>query len=133
MNIYAKGNNSNPIHKFMRTKKEVKDNYWLAICAGARKLLVIIWYMLKNNTTWGHVKTPPEVRTKLGEIVKKKIKVFESKTNRYEKILERLNIDLDLLIEGMDVIDVDPGYLLHKLLKKEEFIEKKAEIIDVTP
>ena len=35
----------------MDIKKE-KDIYWLAICAGARKWLSIIWYMLRGDFEW---------------------------------------------------------------------------------
>ncbi|MHA1377668.1 MAG: transposase, partial [Candidatus Helarchaeota archaeon] len=52
--IYAKGNSSNALWNFMKSKYQdpKKDSYWRAICAAARKLLVIIWYMLKRNQEW---------------------------------------------------------------------------------
>lgn len=41
-NIYARGDESYPIYQFTKGKYETKGAYWLAICAGARKLLSIL-------------------------------------------------------------------------------------------
>ncbi|MBD3226871.1 MAG: transposase [Candidatus Lokiarchaeota archaeon] len=79
-NIYAKGNKNNPIKKFMLSKKNQKDNYWLAICAGARKLLSIIWYMLKNNLAWGKFKLNNEIRKALEGSIMRKIELFTNKS-----------------------------------------------------
>ena len=51
-NIYARGNPKNPIRASIKKIYERKDAYWLAICAGARKLLSIIWIMLTCQKKW---------------------------------------------------------------------------------
>ncbi|MFX1293472.1 MAG: hypothetical protein ACFFD2_01245 [Promethearchaeota archaeon] len=75
----------------MRSKKEAKDSYWVAICAGARRLLGIIWYMLKKGFQWGRIQPDPEVLETVKKIVTKKIKLFQSKLERYQQIWEMLS------------------------------------------
>lgn len=116
LNIYAKGNTSNPLHRFMRTKKEEKDSYWLAICAGARKLLVIIWHVLKKGFQWGRIKPDPEILKTIEKVVTKKIKRFRSKLKRYRQTWEMLSGQCNELFEGVQPIEKNPKYLLQTLL-----------------
>jgi transposase len=115
-NIYAKGNENNSLKKFMQSKKKQKDNYWLAICAGARKLLSIIWYMLKNNLAWGKFKLSNDIRLALEGSIMDKIKLFESKSKKYRKVLDRLSGKYDNLLEDLPKMDYTADYLLKTLL-----------------
>jgi len=90
-NIYAKGTPANPLYRFMRAKKEQRDSYWLALCAGARKLLVIIWHMLKKEFEWGKINPDIEVLEPVKRTISQKIKLFQSKLKRYQKIEEMLS------------------------------------------
>ncbi|MHA1231344.1 MAG: transposase [Candidatus Helarchaeota archaeon] len=105
--IYAKGKKTNPIKKYMLKIRERTDNYWKAICAGARKLLTIIWYMLKRNEYWGNFKIDDEIKEKLKEIFQHKIQLFQSKIGRYRKIMRRLNYGCDELLEGLNKIELN--------------------------
>jgi transposase len=52
--IYARGDTTHPIRQFVKAKYEQTQKYWLAICAGARKLLTILWYLLRRGEQWKH-------------------------------------------------------------------------------
>ena len=106
-NIYAKGKKTNPIKKYMLKIKERTDNYWKAICAGARKLLTIIWYMLKRSEYWGNFKIDSEMKEKLTEIFQHKIQLFKSKIRIYRKIMRRLNYSCDELLGGLNKMEVN--------------------------
>ncbi len=51
IHIYARGDKLHPVYRFIKAKYEEKGSYWLVICAGARKLLTILWYLLKHRRT----------------------------------------------------------------------------------
>lgn len=115
-NIYAKGGPLNPIRKFMLAKKEAKSSYWLAICAGARKLLAIIWHMLKKGFIWGNVRLTPKVLETMKTAVSMKLKLFQSKLNRYSKIWEMLSGQSEEAFENVAIMSNSPQKLLKTLL-----------------
>jgi transposase len=51
-NIFARGDKNHPFYVFIRNKYQEKSAYWLAICAGARKLANLIWYLLQRQECW---------------------------------------------------------------------------------
>jgi transposase len=115
-NIYAKGEPNNPLRQFMRSKKKEKDSYWLALCAGARKLLVLIWYILKKQYEWGTSSPSPELITPIKQALTEKIKLFQSKVNRYQRIWEMLSGDCKKVFERIQGPQQSPKVLLKALL-----------------
>ncbi|MFX1296607.1 MAG: IS110 family transposase [Promethearchaeota archaeon] len=115
-NIYAKGHPTNPLHRFMHQKKETKESYWLALCAGARKLLVVIWHMLKKKFQWGHIAPDPEVLQTIKKVVTKKIKLFRCKLNKYQQTWEMLSGRSNEVFESIPIFENNPKILLQTLL-----------------
>ena len=115
-NIYAKGNESNPLKKFMLEKKKSTDSYWKAICAGARKLLVMIWHMLKKGMTWNKPKLTKELTAKLEKVLLRKVKLFENKTEKYRKAWEKLSSKSNEAFESVIIIQNNPRMLLKTLI-----------------
>ena len=97
-NIYAKGSRNNPIKVFMLKVKKRSDSYWKAICAGARKLLSIIWYLLKRKEEWGKFNLDSEMKKQILEIINKKIRKFEGKIKKYREIQDVLSGACDEVI-----------------------------------
>jgi hypothetical protein len=100
----------------MRSKKKEKDSYWLAICAGARKLLVLIWYVLKKQFEWGISTVSPEVIEPIKQTLTEKIKLFQSRVNRYQRIWEMLSGDCRDVFERIQGPQQSPKVLLKALL-----------------
>ena len=90
-NIYAKGDITNPIHAFIKKKYQQKDVYWLAVCAGSRKLLSIIWLLLTYQKGWkSDTVTDPAIFERLQKIIDVKIKGYNSKVSKYQLLQEQL-------------------------------------------
>ena len=108
-NIYARGDITNPIHTFIKKKYEQKDIYWLAICAGSRKLLSIMWLLLNYQKGWKpDTVTDPEIFNRLQKVIDFKIKGYNSKIANYQKLQEKLtelmNKDLSELDKSVNSI-----------------------------
>lgn len=117
-NIYAKGNNSNPLWNFMKSKyRDPKtDSYWRAVCAAARKLLVIIWFMLKRNQEWKCNIEDESVLNKLQVKIQQKIKGFEKKIEKFKKTNEMLTQEISKIMESSLYRGENPKLLLKFLL-----------------
>ena len=115
-NIHAKGHESNPLKQFIIKKKESMDSYWKAICAGARKLLVMIWHMLKKGITWTRPKLTKELTAKLEKVLLRKVTLFENKTKKYRKAWEKLSSKSTEAFETIIIIQNDPRMLLKTLI-----------------
>lgn len=112
-NIYSKGNITNPIHEFIKKKFTEKGPYMLAICAGARKLLSVIWILLTHQEAWKPAsKTPIDIVQYLQSKISKKINLFTKKITKYEKMQLELS---DLL--SQNISDLCKSTVLMKTLK----------------
>jgi transposase len=118
-NIHAKGNESNQLWNFIKSKYQnpKRDSFWRAICAAARKLLVIIWYMLKRNQQWRWRNIPEAVLTQLQTKIHRKIKGFESKIRKYRKSSEMLTQEMNDILESSQYRGQNPKTLLKVLLR----------------
>ena len=122
-NIYAKVKH-NPLHQFMRDKKEVKESqtnksaYWLSLCAGARKLLIYIYYILKDQCSWKLLRVPEDLVQKVKNYIIKKVKSFQKRMEQYEHLKESIPETMDLLISGIPVPDISPKYLIRQILNQ---------------
>ena len=91
-NIYAKGNDSSPIHKFIKKKKQEKDIYMVAIVAGARKLLTVVWVLLTHQESWKtDSKAPTEVIQYFQSLTSRKIQLLTKKMAKYEDVQLQLS------------------------------------------
>ena len=117
MNIYAKGSDSNPIKSYMKTKHVSKDTYFLALCAGARKILTVIWHLLKTNQKWISHQKNQEILEKTKKLVKFKLLTLENRIKKYQKINERLTQESSSIISSMEEDFKPPKLLLAALLQ----------------
>lgn len=116
-NIYARGNDSHPLYRFMKAKYERDGNYWGTICAGARKLLVVIWYMLSAGTTWQPPKlTDPDMLEQIQKVIRSKIRTFDRQLRRYEKLETKITQEIDSLMNVSEYRGTDPRELLKVLV-----------------
>ena len=115
-NIYAKGSSDNPLHRFIRSKKDQKDSYWLALCAGARKLLVLIWHMLNKGFRWDKIKPEPEMIKKIKKAIDNKIKLFESRLNKYKRTQEILSRKCEEIFDSVQLFGNNPQIFLKTLI-----------------
>ena len=93
-NIHAKQSEDHPIYNFVQRnyRGPGTKTYWKAICAGARKLLCIIWYLLVNNQRWQPKSiTDPQVLKGLKRKIEVKIKKHHNSTGRLDKTLHRVS------------------------------------------
>ncbi len=112
-NIYSKGDDTNPIHKFIKNKKQEKDIYMVAIVAGARKLLTVVWILLTHQESWKtDSKAPVEVIQYLQSLTNKKIHLLAKKMTKYEDIQLQLG---ELL--SQDISNLSKSTILLKTLK----------------
>lgn len=124
-NIYAKGKQS-PLHQWMRDKKEArearthKSAYWLVLCAGARKLLIYIYHILKNQCPWKFMEVSEEIIEKTVKYIKKKTKAFQKRVLQLEHAKNLLSKETTKIISGLNVPELSPKYLLYQILKKPE-------------
>jgi hypothetical protein len=72
--------------------------------------------MLKNNLAWGKFKLSNDIRLALEGSIMDKIKLFESKSKKYRKVLDRLSGKYDNLLEDLPKMDYTADYLLKTLL-----------------
>jgi len=112
-NIYSKGKNNNPIHEFMVKKKQEKDIYMVAICAGARKLLTVVWILLTHQKSWKpDSKAPTEVFKYLQDLTSNKIRLLTRKMAKYENIQLQLS---ELL--SQNISDLSKSTIILKTIK----------------
>lgn len=108
-NIYARGDSTNPIRLSIKKLYEKKEAYWLAICAGSRKLLSIIWIMLNFGKSWKpRTLSDTEFIEQVQKKVDYKINIYKSKIKNYEKIQSRLS---ELLIEDISELEMSSKYV----------------------
>ena len=117
MNIFARGRDSNPIKKYMKSKYTSKGTYWLALCAGARKLLTVVWHLLKTNQNWIPQVTSQDILTQTKKIVTKKIKTMENRLKKYKTVNERLTQESSSIISTMEESFKPPKELMMALLQ----------------
>jgi hypothetical protein len=117
-NIYARGDETHPIRQFIGKKYQETQKYWLAICAGARKLLTILWYMLQREQQWKPPTiTDPKILKTLETKIQRKIQNHERQIRRYEQIQNRLTKRLTGQITPLTIPARDARELLRELLK----------------
>ncbi len=118
-NIHAKGDKSNHLWNFIKSKYQnpKRDSFWRAICTAARKLLIIIWYMLKRNQPWQWQAVPETVLNQLQAKIQRKIKGFQSKIRKYQKTKEMLVQEMNLTLASSLYRGQDPKILLKVLLR----------------
>lgn len=117
-NIYARGDPTHPIYQFIKAKYEATKKYWLAICAGARKLLTILWYLFHREEEWcPPMVKDPEVLQVLQAKIQQKIKAHERKLNRYATLQRRLTGILTDQLAALHAPARDPRELIRNLLK----------------
>ena len=122
-NIYDR-TKSNPLHMLMREKKAVKEArtgkkaYWYALCIGGRKLLVSIYYMLKNHCRWNSIEVPKEVVERVQKHLDGKIRKFQKQLKELNTARQIISRDLDVIIRGIQVPDISPKYLLRQILHR---------------
>ncbi len=117
MNIYAKGNESNPIKKFMMSKHISKETYWLAICAGARKILTVAWHLLKNSEKWTPQMSNQDIVERTKKLAANKIKTLENRIKKYKEVNERLTQESSSILSLMEESFKPPKELLKALLQ----------------
>lgn len=117
-NIYARQDINHPIYRFIKSKYQETGQYWLAICAGARKLLSVLWYLLRRNESWAppHLQNPALVQA-LQTKIQQKIQVHIRQIDRCEKLQHRLTTQLGQQLSSEQSASVDPNHLLKELLK----------------
>ena len=117
-NIHAKKNAQNPILNYIKSKYRTpkQDPFWRAICAGARKLLTIIWYMLKRQEEWKWQGVESTSLKMLQTKIANKIKGFQRMITRYEKTSEMVTRNVKNIIENSTYRGQDPKILLKILL-----------------
>jgi len=117
-NIYARGDETHPIRQFIQAKYKQTQKYWLAICAGARKLLTILWYLLQRGHQWNPpTETDPKVLKTLQTKIQEKIQAHERQITRYDRIQERLTKNLMGQLSNITIPERDARELLKRLLK----------------
>ena len=90
-NIYARGDVTNPIHLFIKKKYQEKDIYWVAVCAGSRKLLSIIWLLLTYQKEWKpDTITKPEIYQRIQTAIQSKIRSYTLKVDNYHQLQSEL-------------------------------------------
>ena len=116
-NIYARGNWGHPLYRFMKAHYDKTGNYWAAICAGARKLLVVIWHILSAGETWQPPKlTDPDMLERIQRMVQSKIRIFDRQVQRYQKLEEKISQEIDSLANFSEYRGTDPRELLQVLV-----------------
>jgi transposase len=89
--IYAKAPADHPIAAFMRQKMQETGKYKLALCAGARKLLRAMWYMLSRGTTWSPAVFDDAMEATVKAMLDRKIKAHEAAIKRLESVKEQVS------------------------------------------
>jgi len=117
MNIFAKGRDSNPIKKYMKSKYTSKGTYWLALCAGARKLLTVIWHLLKTSQNWTPQTNSQDILTQTRKIIIKKIKILNNRINKFKAVNERLTRESSSILSSIEENYKPPKELILALLQ----------------
>ena len=117
VNVFAKGRDSNPIKKYMKSKYSSKSAYWLAICAGARKILTVIWHLLKTNQNWTLQTNSQDILAQTRKIIAKKIKTLENRLKKFKTVNERLTQESSSILSSMEVDYKPPKEIIQALLQ----------------
>nr|MDO8117944.1 IS110 family transposase [Candidatus Sigynarchaeota archaeon] len=115
--IYARVDAGNPLHVFARRKKEEKDAYWLALCAAARKLLVMIWYMWMGGKPWTPRKSATSLEVSVKRVINSKLAMLDRSVRRYEKVRDKLARDTTEALRAADPGGLSPKRLVLALLE----------------
>jgi hypothetical protein len=116
-NIYARVDVGNPLHVFARRKKEEKDVYWLALCAAARKLLVMVWYMWTGGKPWAPRKSDSSLEVSVKRVIDGKLAMLDRSVHRYEKVRDKLARDTTEALRAADPGGLSPKRLVLALLE----------------
>jgi transposase len=117
-NIYSKEDDANPLYVFMKNLYDRTGKFYTAICAGARKLLEIIWHLLKQHETWNPAVNNADMLAHLTDMIKHKQKTFESRSRRLKKLLTKLHAEgQDLLRQLLEKKQRMPRLMLKALLQ----------------
>lgn len=118
-NIYSKHILSNQLYDYIKSKynKSKKDSFWRAICAAARKLLTIIWYMLTQNQEFKRNDNNSDLQDIIQNKIQKKIQGFEKLVDKYRKIYGILDTNISTIFNSILYKGKNPKILLEILLK----------------
>ena len=117
-NIYARGDETHPLYRFMKAKYTAKKCYWLAICAGARKLLCILWHLMVSNTEWNSFMTMDSAKVEsIQRLLRQKQLNFERQAERYIQAQARLTSILNDSSRSFNLPTQNPKQLLEILLQ----------------
>jgi hypothetical protein len=76
---------------FIKKKYQEKDIYWVAVCAGSRKLLSIIWLLLTYQKEWKpDTITKPEIYQRIQTAIQSKIRSYTLKVDNYQHLQSEL-------------------------------------------
>lgn len=101
----------------MCLRVEAKGAHWLAICAGARKLLSTLWALLKHDRDWRPPSlTDPSLLETLQKEIATKIRTHERTITRYEKTQVKLTQLVEQHLDLSEHDGQDPKELLQLLL-----------------
>ena len=93
-NIHVTQSEDHPIYNLVQRnyRGPGTKTYWKAICAGARKLLCIIWMLLIKNVRWQPKSiTDPQVLKGLKRSIELKIKKHQNSIGRLDQALNRVS------------------------------------------
>jgi len=122
-NIYDR-TKRNPLHMLMREKKALKEArtgkkaYWYALYIGGRKLLVSIYYILKNRCRWNSIEVPKEVIERVKKHLDTKVKKFQTQLKNLNKAKQLISENINFVIGGIQVPEINPKYLLRQILHR---------------
>ncbi|MEX2756106.1 MAG: FAD-dependent oxidoreductase [Candidatus Sigynarchaeota archaeon] len=98
-NMYSQGAADHPIATYILEKYASTGKYWEAICAGARKLSRVMWYLLKNDTSW----SPPGIETGLLADIEK---LVGQKIRRHQNAIKRCEaLKAELKRESSEILN----------------------------
>jgi transposase len=116
--IYARQDPTNPLLVFVKNIYDRTGTYWLAICAGARKLLEIMWHLLKKQERWDSGVNTKDMVDHLTAMVKQMQMVFERRSRRLAKLLVRLqNEGEEVIAEALATEKRLPGLIIKAYLQ----------------
>ena len=116
--FYARGDDTHPLYRFMKAKYVAKKCYWLAICAGARKLVCSLWYILSSNTEWNfYTQIDSSKLEPIRHMLRQKQRYFERQAERYIQAQERLTNILEIQPLSFNLPTENPNQLLEILLQ----------------
>jgi len=118
MNMYAKGAADHPIAAYIREKYASTGKYWEAIVAGARKLLRVMWYMLKHDTAWSPPGVDASLLAELNVLIDRKIRHQQSTIKKCEALKRQLaNESMEIMCTVRSHAAKHRSNILHALMK----------------